>query len=84
LCHPALFNDEDLWRGMKRVVFEPNRESLWARIRNRIPPFMRGLRTERVDEAIEVLSLDVEEYPGASNPYDSLGEAFMVAGALEQ
>jgi CubicO group peptidase (beta-lactamase class C family) len=43
----------------------------------------RLLRAERVDEAIEIFTLNVEEYPDASNPYDSLGEAYMVAGELE-
>jgi CubicO group peptidase (beta-lactamase class C family) len=43
----------------------------------------RLLRAERVDEAIQIFTLNVEEYPDAFNPYDSLGEAYMVAGELE-
>jgi tetratricopeptide (TPR) repeat protein len=43
----------------------------------------RLLRAERVDEAIEIFTLNVEEYPDAFNTYDSLGEAYMVAGELE-
>jgi CubicO group peptidase (beta-lactamase class C family) len=43
----------------------------------------RLLRGERTDAAIEIFKLNVEEYPDASNPYDSLGEAYMVAGELE-
>jgi tetratricopeptide (TPR) repeat protein len=42
----------------------------------------RLLRAERVDEAIQIFTLNVEEYPDAFNPYDSLGEAYMVAGEL--
>jgi len=33
-----------------------------------------------VDGAIEVFTLNVEMYPEASNPYDSLAEAYMAAG----
>ncbi|UCC73155.1 MAG: class A beta-lactamase-related serine hydrolase [Gemmatimonadota bacterium] len=43
----------------------------------------RLLRSDRVDQAIEIFKLNVEEYPDASNPYDSLGEAYMVAGEVE-
>lgn len=43
----------------------------------------RLLRSERIDAAIEVFKLNVEEYPDAFNPYDSLGEAYMEAGELE-
>lgn len=38
------------------------------------------LMQKKVDEAIKVLQLNVQEYPNASNPYDSLGEAYMTAG----
>ncbi len=41
------------------------------------------LGAERVEEAIEVFVLNVEAYPDASNPYDSLGEAYMVHGDKE-
>jgi CubicO group peptidase (beta-lactamase class C family) len=40
----------------------------------------RLLRAERVDEAIAIFRLNVEEYPDAWNPYDSLGEAYAAAG----
>jgi hypothetical protein len=43
----------------------------------------RLLRAERFDEAIAIFRLNVEEYPDAWNPYDSLGEAYMQAGELE-
>ncbi len=43
----------------------------------------RLLRSERVGGAIEIFKLNVEEYPDASNPYDSLGEAYMEAGEFE-
>lgn len=43
----------------------------------------RLLRSDRVDAAIEIFKLNVEEYPDAFNPYDSLGEAYMAAGELE-
>ncbi len=35
------------------------------------------MRTGKTKEAVEVFKLNVEVYPKASNPYDSLGEAYM-------
>jgi cytochrome c-type biogenesis protein CcmH/NrfG len=43
----------------------------------------RLLRSDRVQEAIAIFTLNVEEYPDAWNPYDSLGEAYVEAGELE-
>jgi CubicO group peptidase (beta-lactamase class C family) len=37
----------------------------------------------RVKDAIEIFKLNVEVYPDAFNPYDSLGEAYMVDGQNE-
>ena len=39
----ALFLEESLYRGTKWVVFEPNDEPLWAKIRMNITAFMMGL-----------------------------------------
>jgi uncharacterized protein len=39
----ALFIEESLNRGMQWVVFEPNGEALWARIRNDVADFMQAL-----------------------------------------
>ncbi|NNE71608.1 MAG: serine hydrolase [Rhodothermales bacterium] len=44
----------------------------------------RLLRAGDADAAIAVFELNVSEYPDASNPYDSLGEAYMLAGQLEK
>jgi CubicO group peptidase (beta-lactamase class C family) len=44
----------------------------------------RLLRAENVDDAIAIFKLNVEEYPDAFNPYDSLGEAYAEAGQLEK
>ena len=41
------------------------------------------LRTGKVKEAIEIFKLNVEMFPQASNPYDSLGEAYAAAGEKE-
>ena len=41
------------------------------------------LSKKKVDEAIEILKLNVEAYPESSNVYDSLGEAYMVKGEKE-
>lgn len=38
------------------------------------------LEQERFADAIDVLTLNVEVYPGSANAYDSLGEAFMRGG----
>jgi pimeloyl-ACP methyl ester carboxylesterase len=38
------------------------------------------LNAKHVEEAIALFKLNVEMYPRASNPYDSLGEAYMVHG----
>jgi hypothetical protein len=40
----------------------------------------RLLGRDRIDDAIEVFKLNVDEYPQAFNPYDSLGEAYMKQG----
>ena len=40
----------------------------------------RLLRSDRVQDAIAIFELNVAEYPDASNPYDSLGEAYLAAG----
>jgi len=39
----ALFLEESLFRGTKWVVFEPNDENLWARLRLSIAGFLTGL-----------------------------------------
>lgn len=41
------------------------------------------LAAERNDEAIEIFKLNVSAFPEASNPYDSLGEAYMKAGQID-
>ncbi len=43
----------------------------------------RLLSMERVKDAIEIFKLNVEVYPDAFNPYDSLGEAYMEDGQKE-
>ncbi|HEV2880830.1 MAG TPA: serine hydrolase [Pyrinomonadaceae bacterium] len=41
------------------------------------------LGEKKLKEAIEIFKLNVEAYPQASNPYDSLGEAYLTAGERE-
>jgi CubicO group peptidase (beta-lactamase class C family) len=43
----------------------------------------RLLRREDYREAIAIFKANVDEYPDAWNPYDSLGQAYMEAGDLE-
>jgi CubicO group peptidase (beta-lactamase class C family) len=38
------------------------------------------LGNKKIDEAIEIFKLNVENFPKASNTYDSLGEAYMIKG----
>jgi tetratricopeptide (TPR) repeat protein len=38
---------------------------------------------KKTDEAIKVFQRNVQEYPNAWNPYDSLAEAYMAAGQKE-
>jgi CubicO group peptidase (beta-lactamase class C family) len=38
------------------------------------------LGAKKIKEAIEIFKLNVEAYPQAANPYDSLGEAYLQAG----
>ena len=40
----------------------------------------RLLRADRIEDAITLFELNVAEYPNPSNPYDSLGEAYLAAG----
>jgi glyoxylase-like metal-dependent hydrolase (beta-lactamase superfamily II) len=42
------------------------------------------LARNRVDDAIGIFRLNVEEYPEGFNTYDSLGEAYMTAGRSEE
>jgi CubicO group peptidase (beta-lactamase class C family) len=41
------------------------------------------LQMKKVAEAIEIFKLNVEAYPNAANPYDSLGEAYLAHGDKE-
>lgn len=43
----------------------------------------RLLNEGRTEEAIDVFEMNVETYPEAPNPYDSLGDAYRAAGRLE-
>jgi tetratricopeptide (TPR) repeat protein len=42
------------------------------------------LEARRFDAAIAILELNAREYPRSANVYDSLGEAYMLAGQKEQ
>ena len=43
----------------------------------------RLLREKRLKDGIEIFKLNVEMYPASSNPYDSLGEAYLADGQKE-
>ena len=38
------------------------------------------IRENRIDDAIELFNVNVEEYPNSANVYDSMGEAYMIKG----
>jgi pimeloyl-ACP methyl ester carboxylesterase len=42
------------------------------------------LREGRVDDAIATFELNADEYSGAANPHDSLGDAYSAAGRLDE
>ena len=42
------------------------------------------LNSKHIQEAIALFKLNVEMYPNSFNTYDSLGEAYMVAGEREE
>lgn len=42
------------------------------------------LYDQKIDEAIAVFKMNVEEYPDSWNVYDSLGEAYLVAGKYKK
>jgi CubicO group peptidase (beta-lactamase class C family) len=82
---------------LERVAVEQGAEAVAARyqeLRETYPeaPFgevvlnrlgYRRLGRDRVDAAIAVFRLNVDAYPEAANPYDSLGEAYMMRGDSE-
>jgi pimeloyl-ACP methyl ester carboxylesterase len=42
------------------------------------------LRAGQIDDAIAVFELNIEEYPEEPNPHDSLSDAYIAAGRLEE
>lgn len=44
----------------------------------------RLLSDDKLDDAIAIFRLAVDEHPGSSNAYDSLAEAYLTAGELER
>ncbi|HEX5733652.1 MAG TPA: serine hydrolase [Blastocatellia bacterium] len=78
-----LFFKDILVRGMVAIAeFKLQRRSLPQAQVNRLGYWLLGRK--RIDEAIEVLKINVEDYPDSSNAYDSLGEAYEMKGDKEQ
>ena len=44
----------------------------------------RLINASRVEDAIEIFKLNCKVYPHAFNPWDSMGEAYMIAGQREE
>ena len=38
---------------------------------------------QKIDMAIEIFKLNIRLFPNEANPYDSLGEAYMIKGDIE-
>jgi CubicO group peptidase (beta-lactamase class C family) len=84
---------EDLWRTMEEQSVEAAivqyHESKATRPPEALDEYVlnnlgyRLMRSDRLTEAIEIFKLNIEEYPDAWNPYDSMGEAYLNAGELE-
>lgn len=84
-------------RQLREALADGGQEALtdtYRALKERYPPerFDQGLlnrlgytllRMEEVESAIAVFELNVEEYPEAPNPYDSLGDAYRAAGRLK-
>ena len=41
------------------------------------------LGKKRIEEAVEIFKMNVEDFPNSANAYDSLGEAYMTKGDKE-
>lgn len=41
------------------------------------------IREKRIDDALELFKLNVEEYPNSANVFDILGEAYLLKGNKE-
>ena len=82
----------NLPRGLCSEIFSPGAPSQSANTEqkkslnqaqvNRLGYWLLGRK--RIDEAIEVFKMNVEDYPDSSNAYDSLGEAYAIKGDKEQ
>jgi tetratricopeptide (TPR) repeat protein len=64
--------------GIDAAIAEYHQEAFDESLLNSLG--YRLLRGDRIQDAIAVFELNVAEYPDASNPYDSLGEAYLAAG----
>lgn len=71
-----------LARGAVAISEYKQKKSLSEAQVNRLGYWMLGRK--RIDEAIEVFKMNVEDYPDSSNVYDSLGEAYEMKGDKEQ
>lgn len=88
----------DVALQLREVLVEGGREAMadaYRELKQRYPPerfdedLLNALGYQllgagQVDDAIGVFELNVEVYPNAPNPYDSLGDAYRAAGRLEE
>ena len=77
-----LFLKDILARGVVAIgEYRLQKKSLPQAQINRLGYWLLGRK--RIDEAIEVFKINVEDYPDSSNAYDSLGEAYEMKGDKE-
>ncbi len=80
-----LINEKNQWKLLKLVTlyaetFESVLKSLEGNLNN---TGYQLLETNKTSEAIELFKMNVRLYPNSWNVYDSLGEAYAVAGEIK-
>ena len=66
--------------AQKTKISMPTLQRYKKLYQDRIPSHGKGRSQRYPEEALEVFLLNVALYPEAANPYDSLGEAYMIMG----
>lgn len=82
--HQLLVKENDQWKIATRIVTNPDTYNL-ANPDHAAESDINNagyslITAKRINEAIEVFKLNVKLYPGSWNTYDSLGEAYALAG----
>ncbi len=82
-AHQVLVKENDQWKTISRVVTNPGsyrgdpNHTIESDLNN---AGYQLIAEKKLDEAIEVFKMNVKFYPNSWNTYDSLGEAYALAG----